>query len=644
MIMLIKHLQRWLTTPIERSFSPQVKFWFCLSLTFAAIYGLQGLQEAFSSPYVIQDDARQHVFWMQRFVDPELFANDLIANYYQSTAPLGYKTLYRIFALAGIDPILLSKLLPIVLGLLTTGYGFALCLEILPVPATGFIATLLLNYMLWSGATLVTATSRALFWPCFLAFLYYLLRRSLISCLIAIALQGLFYPPSVLVTAGILILRLLRWQSGLPRLRLDRSNTLLCAAGLGVVFLILLLEVLGSSEFGPTITLAQAKASPEFYAGGRTSFFTDDPWQFWFNSHRSALMGWPWKPPILYAVLLLPILWRYPARFPLVREVTSGATVLIQMAVVSVGLFFTAHAVLFKLYLPSRYALGLGVAIYLSTAIVLVVILDAVLRACQQPAKITVNALGLFLVAYTLLGALYWFIFYYPGQKKLLIGWLALGVGITLIVFLLDLVEHQAKREGEPVLGRQLLALASTVVLAVALLIYPSLIGKFPNNDYVVGQVPQLYEFLAGQPKDIVIASLASEADNLPSFAKRSILVGREYALPYEVGYYKQIRQRVIDLIDAQYSTDLEQVQNFIKNYDVDFWMLEQEAFTLEYIANPSSQTSRWIRQYQPAAKNAQKKLEQGSVPALVRVMERCSVFETKSLVVLQAECIRKIS
>ncbi|HBK62411.1 MAG TPA: hypothetical protein DD000_02490, partial [Cyanobacteria bacterium UBA11166] len=74
---------------------------------------------------------------------------DLIADYFHSSAPLGYTTLYRIFGIIGIDPILVSKLLPIILGIIVTGYGFGLLMEILPVPAAGFIYTWLLNQELW---------------------------------------------------------------------------------------------------------------------------------------------------------------------------------------------------------------------------------------------------------------------------------------------------------------------------------------------------------------------------------------------------------------------------------------------------------------------------------------------------------------
>jgi hypothetical protein len=46
--------------------------YFCLSLLSAAVYGVLAVQPGFSDGYVVQDDARQHIFWMRRFQDPEL--------------------------------------------------------------------------------------------------------------------------------------------------------------------------------------------------------------------------------------------------------------------------------------------------------------------------------------------------------------------------------------------------------------------------------------------------------------------------------------------------------------------------------------------------------------------------------------------
>ncbi len=95
-------LPKFLTQPRSTGLTVHVVFWFSLSLIIAAIYSGLALREAFSHAYIVQDDARQHVFWMQRFIDGELFPHDLIADYFQSVAPVGYTTLYRIAAAVGI--------------------------------------------------------------------------------------------------------------------------------------------------------------------------------------------------------------------------------------------------------------------------------------------------------------------------------------------------------------------------------------------------------------------------------------------------------------------------------------------------------------------------------------------------------------
>ena len=110
------------------------KIWLSLSLAVAAIYALLMLQRAFAGDYVAQDDARQHVFWMQRFRDPQLFPNDLIADYFQSIAPWGYTQFYRLFAAIGVQPLLLSKLLPVGLNIVTAAYAFGVGMQLLPVP------------------------------------------------------------------------------------------------------------------------------------------------------------------------------------------------------------------------------------------------------------------------------------------------------------------------------------------------------------------------------------------------------------------------------------------------------------------------------------------------------------------------------
>jgi hypothetical protein len=236
-------------------------------------------------------------------------------------------------------------------------------------------------------------------------------------------------------------------------------------------------------------------------------------------------------------------------------------------------MFFAAHALLFKLHLPSRYTkYTFRIVLALAAGVALVLILDAILQWAERNPKFV-----------------RWF------------------------------------------------AASAFIALSGALLVWSPLSAKkFPFHlSYRTGKHPNLYEFFSRQPKDILIASLTEQINQLPTFSRRSILVGREYAIPYQIGYYRQLRQRTKDLIRAQYSSDLAVVQGFIRKYGVSFWLLERKSFTPEYVSRDA-----WIKQYQPEANEAVHRLKKGMVPALAGLMDRCPVYKDKRFVVLDAKCI----
>ncbi len=551
------------TASIAQTSKSTLIFWFTLSLTISAVYGFLAWEKAFSSDYVIQDDARQHIFWMQRFLDPELFPHDLIADYFQYVAPAGYTALYQLMAMVGISPILLHKILPMFLGLISTAYEFYLCLEIFPVPLAGFISTLLLNQSLWMQDGLISATPKAFIYPLFLPLLYYLIRQHLPGTVISLLLLGLFYPQGVLIAAVIFILRCGHNFLG------DRFH-MIC---LGLAFFILAYYGLSASDFGPTIARYQAEILPEFLANGRSKFFIDDSWNFWFHGRSGMGLATILTPVAMAIAFLLPVLLRFPAHFPLSQEIKPKVMILPQLVLASFTLFFAAHLLLFKLHLPSRYTQHtLRMVLAISAAIALTLIIDSLWSwAINQPGKR---------------------IFLFP---------------IMMILF-------------------------------TGLIFYPQLtMSNFPWTYYQVGENPELYQFFQQQPKDSLIASLSEEANNLPSFAQRSILTGREYAVPYHWGYYQQFRQRTLDLIKSQYSPNLADVQGLIEKYNIDFWLVERGAFTPDYLA-PNS----WLNQYEETTK-AIAQLSAGISPAIGQYLDRCSVFESNGLVVLSGKCLSNI-
>ena len=253
-------------------------------------------------------------------------------------------------------------------------------------------------------------------------------------------------------------------------------------------------------------------------------------------------------------------------------QITSKVALLPQIILSSFGMFVAAHTLLYKLFAPARYTrYSLRFVMIVAVGIALTLILDALCRWVKQ---------------------------------------------------------HQSDQ-------RQLIGSGLIVFLGIVLIFYPHFLKNFPNSNYIVGKAPALYEFFQKQPKDTLIASLSTEADNLPTFSRRAILIGWEYAVPYHLSYDSQIRQRATDLIRAQYTQNLAEVQNFIQTYGVDFFMLDRAAFTPEYI-----RTNPWFVQWQSIAQDILASLEQGSTPALVSTLKRCAVLETQALIVLQAECI----
>ncbi|BAZ12084.1 hypothetical protein NIES4071_39120 [Calothrix sp. NIES-4071] len=497
-------------------------FWFSLSLCFACFYIVLGIRQGFSSEYVIGDDAREYISWMYRYSNPKLFPNDLIADYFQSVTPIGYGAIYRLTMIA-IDPIVLSKVLPILLVLTTTTYCFAVCMQILPVPIAGFLATLILNQSLCIHDDLFSACPRDFTYPLFLAFVYYLMRGSAPGIIIAFTIQALIYPLIAFIELGILFLRLGSFSNMRFRFSQQKQDYVLFGFVLAIALITITPYALQSSQFGPTITDAVARTMPDYFRGGRVSYYNDNVVSFWLDGRDSGLFALL-NPVQILIGFLLPIVLIYRLKLPAQSKITNKVKVLLQVVLASTVMFFIAHALSFKLHFPSRYT--------------------------HHTFKIV----------------------------------LAIGAGVVLST-LLDAALKWLKQTQSNKNTKRLLTYLAISIVGAALILYPTTLKTFPKTPYVVGSVPTLYKFLLAQPPDSLVASLAEEADNIPPFAKQPILVGKEYALPFHTKYYAQFSQRMTDLINAQYNQDIRQIVNFIDKYGVKYWLLERNAFQPEYVS-----------------------------------------------------------
>jgi hypothetical protein len=510
---------------------------------------------------------------MSRFSDRSLFPGDLIADYYQSVAPIGYTALFWLGNALFIDPLTLAKILPVILGLIVTAYCFAICLQILPAPSAAFFVTLILNQCLSMRDDLVSATPRAFFYPLFLASLYYLLRRSLSPFLISVTMLGLFYPQGALLTAGVLPFTLFRYEGGRLRLPRDRREYAFCAAGIALILATLSLHAWKSGGWGPIVTASQAQSMHEYSSEGRLPLFYENRWRYWVKGQLGGMM--PGRlPPLAWAGVLLPLLLLWRQKQILVEKMTGAANILPQVAVGSVVMFFLAHLLLVRLHFPSRYT--------------------------QHSLRIVIS--------------------------------FAAGLAITLLIDAILGVAERLPRVSESI--RQGLALGTILLLAFVVVTRVPF-NKVAKGRYVKSEGGALFQFLSAQPKETIIASLSPVGDYIPTFTKRSILVAREYALPVHTGYYARMRQSALDLIAAHYSPDPGRLRSFIRQYGVDFFVVDLSAFTQEYVVENS-----FIRIYPEASDEALKTIERGRIPTLQKVLDSCSVSESGDLVVVCADCI----
>lgn len=564
---MLTSLRKFLMAQSTRWSDPRVVLWYGLSLLFATYYGYLALQTAFSDPYYVQDDARQHVFWMLRFVEPDAFPDDFMADYFQANAPIGYAWLYRTAAAWGIHPYMFSKILPPVLGLLGTHYCFRLSLQIMPLPVAAFTSTLVLNQSLWMRDDLMSGTPRAFLYVLLLAFLVYANRRAVIPCLVVLVLQPLIYPVSALLSAAILAVRLFRMQPGRITLTSDLKEYWLSGLGLAVLVVLLSPYALADHPFGPTVTPAAARTMLEFGPGGRSTYYTNNPIQFWFGD-RSGIIPTPiFTPPTMAFSLLFPWLW-WRSHSHWMQTIRASAAILQQMVVASFLLFLAAHLLLYRLYLPSRYTHHtLRILFALTASFAIWILIDWLLQKLLQR--------GTF-------------------RRQLL---------------------------------RKSVATSAIGLITVSLLGYSEFLESFPTsfNSSRRGVVPELYEFFRETPKDTIIASLTKETSNLHVFAQRSPLISPELGIPYHTGYYQQFRQRVGDLINAQYSHSSEAAKAFIKAYKIDYWLIDDKVFSPESLVN-----DRWFQQHQPEAEQALSYLKNTQTPPfLEQAKSHCTVLKT---------------
>lgn len=476
-----------------------------------------------TQPYVVNNDAHQHTFWMHSLEDPELFEGDLLAHYSLAYQPPGYVWLFRSLSLV-VNPLTAARFLPLLLFALSAG----LLLLVVRSFSGRFEALLSCSIFLASPLFLqkmAGAHPRAFATPFLLLTLLLLFRRRHRSLGLLLVMQSLFYPMIFLLSSATSLLGLLFGQLRLVdrRLRPVTSWRVFVPVSLGVLLgcgaLVTRYWGPEDPQIGSLVTRAEMEASPEFFAGGRARHLPQRGLQR--NTEQVIRQGLPntgrvlgidtfnrmpgWQFRFLLLLLLVTI-------FLAVRRRGFLPAPWLALAISSVALYLLADYLLLRLFFPKRYVMY---SISLLVVVAVALAAGALLRLIPAGwARQTAQALSLTVVALHL-----------PGMA---------GAGL---------------------------------------------------DDY--SPRGELYRFAATLPKDAILAGHPTSLEGIPLFSGRRVLATLETSTPYYTGYWQQLKDRLYPFFEAYYGSDPSALASWLKHQDIDYLVVDESTFDKEFLARP---------------------------------------------------------
>ncbi|MTB49478.1 hypothetical protein [Lewinella sp. W8] len=329
--------------------TPSPWLWPLLALLCVA-YFLYYYQQVLAHPYRFNDDVVQHYLWLVTVHYDIPWADDFLARSSAIIQPWGFRSLLGTLAIF-FDPVAISRYGVLLIIGLNVGFGTAILRRYYPLVLAVAGAFLVAHISL---TMTVGFLARSFCVPLLLGFTYFLLRgdrpRTLGVCLV---LSALFYPPALLINAGV---GGLWWLSEWVQTRKVPLRWWPAFAG-GLVGLFIAWlqsrQIAAAAEFGEMFSASEIAAMPEFRSGGRVDFrsLTDQPSIRYYRYFLGSFL-----PPgrdyyFAYLVMLLALGVSWWQRSVLGR---LGGW-LVTFGVVTVLLYEIAKQFIPMFFLPDRY-------------------------------------------------------------------------------------------------------------------------------------------------------------------------------------------------------------------------------------------------------------------------------------------------
>jgi hypothetical protein len=348
---------------------------------------------AFTNPFVINDDVRQQIFWMQRWLDPGLFKGDLLSDYARHYVPWGVQGLYWLASWL-MSPLYFSKLLPGALFVFLAACLFKIGGK-LGDRTLAWVTVSLYWLMPFFLDNLAGGLARGFAAPLLALFLLCWLNRQPRGMVAALLLMALFIPYVFLVAAAAAALAWLAHRAGWvspPPVPARPAHWLALAVGFGLVALMSL--SFDRAGFGPLVSAAEMAHRAEFTSRGRFAILPV-PSLWW-----ELLIPWQDLAPfrdagpvagVTFCLVAVTLALTGACRVDW-RALRDRLQPLGWLGLSSVLLYFLARLFLLKMFIPDRYVVYTFNLFY---CLFLAVCLTAALKINRWPRNLALLSLVL---------------------------------------------------------------------------------------------------------------------------------------------------------------------------------------------------------------------------------------------------------
>lgn len=565
---------------------------------------------------VFEGDAFVHQYWMWHWRDPQLFNDQLTHDLRESSRyPLGYQALFWVGT---------QLASPIVFGEWT---GVAL------MAGSGWLVyRIARDHSAWRPAAWLAAAlflalydihrfsggfSRAFVQPVvLLTVLLALRRRPLLAALVAGG-GALFYPPAAVLAVGVLLVGALGWRDGRPLI--DRRRALFAAVSVGVALLCVLGPQVVDGASPQVLTAAQARRYPEFGASGTLHFFTSSTLEY-LRQNRSGFDLRVSGSVVVIAGLAL-LLGR-PANLRLLRGPVLA------MPIAALGAYVVAQLVLFRLYLPHRYTYPLVAFFPIAIGVALLPTWTALWGRRRWTVAVGAAVLG----APILVAAAAVHLFPLGPMQPLrgidagrAVAIAALTAALAAAAMLGLLRFGGARR---PALAALLCGLTLLGVLVV--------VPDHSAAGWTCAEGPTV-RYLAGLPKDAVIAGDPLDLNCLPATTRRAVVISTQLAPSYETSYFLEGRARMFAALAATYGTSTRAIADLGRRYGATVLWVRRDAIQAAVDGH-----GRWTTRAEPFRSFVARTLaaDAGTPPAALHLPAACRRFQQGANAVYDIACL----